>query len=185
MVVLWIALAVVAVLVVAVPVHYFNRGVTLRNRCRESFSNIETELRRRYELIPNLVAVVQGYAKHERAVLEQVTSLRSQAMADHGDPGHQADTERPLVRALERLVAVAEDNPALRADRQFLALQDELAITEDRIQAARRFYNGNVRAYRDHTHQFPGNLFARVYRFRSEPFFEVDPVHVAHPGVAP
>ncbi len=184
MVWLWILLVIVVVLLVAVPIHYYNRGVTLQNRCDESWSNVDTELRRRHELIPNLVATVKGAMSHERGVLEAVTKARAQALRAAHDPAHQAAVQRPLVSALERLLAVAENYPALKTSRNFLELQAELAITEDRIQAARRFYNGNVRVYRNLTRAFPGNVFARVYRFRVIDFFEVEPVHRTVPSVA-
>ncbi len=182
---LWIALAIVALLLIIVPIHYYNRGITLRNRCSESWSNVDTELKRRYDLIPNLVAAVKGAAAHERETLDAVTTARAAALANHGKPGDQADAERPLVRAVERLLAVAEDYPELKASRNFLQLQEELAITEDRIQAARRFYNANVRDQHNHLRQFPGNLFARLYRFEEESYFEVDAVHRIAPKVAP
>lgn len=166
--------------ILLVPVYFYNRLVTLRNRCRESWSNVDTELKRRYELIPNLVEVVKGYAAHERRVIEEVVALRTQAVANHGTPGEQERDEVPLVRALNRLIAVAEAHPHLRASANYLRLQEELVITEDRIQAARRFYNGNVRDYRDTMRTFPGNVFADLFGFPPEDFFQIDPVE-AHP----
>jgi LemA protein len=174
------AAAVLAALVVAL-VAYFNRGILLRNRCDESWANVDTELRRRYELVPNLVETVKGYARHERAVLDAVVAARSRAAQTAGAVDRQADAERPLVAALDRLLAVAEGYPDLKASSNFLKLQHELAITEDRIQANRRFFNANVRDYRNHTRQFPGVLLARLFRFGPLAFFEVEAVH----GVAP
>lgn len=179
----WVLGILAAVVFIVVPIHYFNRGIQLQNRCRESWSNVETELRRRYDLIPNLVRIVRGAMRHEREVLMEVTHARADALAAHGPPGEQAAAERPLVEALDRLLAIAEAYPALRAGRSFRDLQKELAITEDRIQAARRFYNGNVRDYRNHVRQFPGNMFATLYRWGTIDFFEVDPVHVDAPKV--
>ncbi len=182
-VLLWVLLVVAVVILVAVPIHYYNRGVTLQNRCDESWANVDTELKRRHELIPNLVASVKGAMKHERGVLDAVTKARAAAVATAHDARHQVDAQRPLVVALERLLAVAENYPELKTSKNFLELQQELAITEDRIQAARRFYNGNVRDYRNQTRAFPGNLFARLYGFPEIDFFEVDPIHRIAPAV--
>jgi LemA protein len=161
------------VLVGLALLYQYNRMVTLRNRCRESWSNVDAELRRRHDLVPNLVAAVKGAAAHERKVLAAVTEARGRALAAR-DRRTLEGAENELARAMGRLLALAEDYPKLQASRNFLQLQDELAITEDRIQAARRFYNGNVRDYRDQTRQFPGVLVANAFRFGPEPFFEVE-----------
>ena len=129
---------------------------------------------RRYELIPNLVAAVKGYAAHERETLERVIQLRNVCMADHGSVHHQEGTERQLVNAIQSLLAVAEDYPDLKANKNFLELQRELVNTEDRIQAARRFYNGNVRDYRNLLEQIPSNLVAGLFGFEEHDFFNVD-----------
>ena len=171
----WVIALLLVLVVVIVPVAIYNRLVTLRNRCRESWSNVDTELKRRYDLIPNLVATVQGYARHERDVLESVVAARAKAMATHDGAGERERDERPLVAALGRLLAVVERYPDLKASRNFLALQEELAITEDRIQAARRFYNGNVRDYRNKCESFPSNLVAQMGGFQPEEFFSVHP----------
>ncbi len=184
MVYLWVLLGIALLLLIVVPIHYYNRGVTLQNRCEESWSNVDTELKRRHELIPNLMAAVKGAMQHERQVLEAVTQARAQAVKAQRDAAHKTDAERPLVLALERFLAVAESYPALRANENFLKLQHELAITEDRIQAARRFYNGNVRDYRNLIRAFPGNLFARLYKFATIAFFEVDPIHRVAPRIS-
>lgn len=181
-VLLWTTAAVIA-LVVLVPIYYFNRLIRLRNRCRESWSNVDTELKRRHNLIPNLVNTVKGYAKHERSVLDAVVSARTRAMAPHKDAKDQERDEQPLVHALRSLFAVAEDYPDLKASKNFLSLQTELALTEDRIQAARRFYNANVRDYRNTTRAFPGLLFARLYGFEEEAYFQIDPLKVEPPQV--
>ncbi|MHB1261524.1 MAG: LemA family protein [Thermoplasmatota archaeon] len=151
----------------------YNRMVTLRNRCTESWSNIDTELRRRHDLVPNLVAAVKGAAAHERAVLAAVTEARARAVAAV-DRRSLEGAENALSSAVGRLLALAEAYPGLKASRNFLQLQDELAITEDRIQAARRFYNANVRDYRDQTRQFPGSLVANAFGFGDVAFFEVE-----------
>ena len=130
---------------------------------------------RRYELIPNLVAAVKGYAAHERETLERVIELRNTCMADQGSVRHQEGTEKQLVTAVQKLLAVAEAYPDLKADKNFLDLQEELVNTEDRIQAARRFYNGNVRDNRNLCEGFPSNLIANMFGFESRSFFDVDP----------
>lgn len=169
---------VIAIIVVLIPVVYiattYNSLVRLRNHITESWSNVDTELTRRYELIPNLVAAVKGYAAHERETLQRVIELRKTCMADHGSVSHQEGTEKQLVDAVQKLLAVAEAYPDLKADRNFLELQNELVNTEDRIQAARRFYNGNVRDYRNLCESFPSSLVASQFNFGSRDFFNVD-----------
>jgi len=152
----------------------YNVLVRLRQHCRESWSGIDTELKRRYDLIPNLVATVQGYAKHKREVLERVIEARSRAAASHGSPAQQAQDENMLVQSLRGLFALAENYPQLKASDNFLQLQQELANTEDRIQAARRFYNANVRDLNTRIEVFPSNLIAGAFSFRPEEFFEVE-----------
>lgn len=152
----------------------FNRLIALKNHCEEAWSNIDTELKRRHELIPNLVATVKGYAAHEREVLEQVARLREQCMAERGRPAAQADAENQLVRALNQLFVRVEAYPELRASDNFLSLQRELTITEDRIQAARRFYNGNVRENNNLVQMFPSSLVAGAGNFPLRDFFELE-----------
>ncbi len=161
----------------------YNSMVKLRNQCRESWADVDTELKRRYDLIPNLVETVRGYAKHEREVLEQVAQLRSAAAASSGSPASQAVDENKLVLGLRQLLVVAENYPDLKADRHFLELQHELSNTEDRIQAARRFYNANVRDYNTRVEQFPSNLISGAWGFHCEEFFEVEPIAAAAPQV--
>jgi LemA protein len=153
----------------------YNTLVALRNYIRDAWSNVDTELKRRYDLIPNLVATVKGYAAHEREVLEQVTQLRAQCMASQGRPEEQALDENQLVAALQRLLAVVENYPQLKADQHFLQLQRELVNTEDRIQASRRFYNGNVRDYRNKCQTFPSSFVAAVFGFEPQDYFQVPP----------
>jgi LemA protein len=141
---------------------------------KDAWANIDTELRRRYDLIPNLVSTVQGYATHEREVFENVTKARAMATAATGSPAAQAAAEGPLVAALRQLLAVAENYPDLKANENFLALQAELSNTEDRLQTARRFYNGNVRDYNRRVQSFPSMVVARFGHFENEEFFEVD-----------
>jgi LemA protein len=153
----------------------YNTLVALRNHIRDAWGNVDTELKRRYDLIPNLVATVKGYAAHEREVLDRVTQLRAQCMASQGRPTEQAVDENRLVAALQRLLAVVENYPQLKADQNFLQLQRELVNTEDRIQAARRFFNGNVRDYRNKCQMFPSSLIASILGFQPEDFFNVAP----------
>ena len=156
----------------------YNGLVRIRNHVKDAWANIDTELKRRYDLIPNLVSCVKGYAAHEQATLENVIKLRSQCMNNRGGVAEQAGTEKLLVGGLNQLFALAEGYPDLKASANFLQLQEELVNTEDRIQAARRFYNGNVRDYRNKTQAFPSNLVAGMFGFppEAEEFFEVDPV---------
>ena len=161
-------------LVIAVVLSY-NRFVNQRNLIHNSWSNIETELTRRYGLIPNVVETVKGYAAHERAVLEEVTSARASAQAEHGSPEEQARAEGPFISALRHLFAVVENYPELKASSHFLKLQEELANTEDRIQAARRFFNANVRDYNTRVQSFPSNLIAGAFNFKLEEYFQIEP----------
>jgi LemA protein len=171
-----VVVAAVVLLPVIFVVAQYNALVALKNYIRESWSNVDTELKRRYDLIPNLVAVVKGYAAHERAVLERVTELRNRCAANNGSPSEQAVDEKQLVDSLKQLLVVVENYPQLKADQNFLKLQTELVNTEDRIQAARRFYNGNVRDYRNKCETFPSDLVANLFGFKSEgDFFSVPP----------
>jgi len=153
----------------------YNSLVALKNYIRDAWANIDTELKRRYDLIPNLVSTVKAYAAHEREVLERVTQLRNQAAANEGSIASQAEDERQLVDGVQKLFALAEGYPQLKADQNFLQLQHELVNTEDRIQAARRFFNGNVRDYRNKCEQFPSSLIAGMAGFQPESYFEVEP----------
>jgi LemA protein len=170
-----IALLVVILVPVVFVLLQFNALVSLRNYIRVSWSDVDTELKRRYDLIPNLVATVKGYAAHEKTVLERVTELRNRCVANNGSPGEQAVDENQLVDAMKQLLVVVENYPQLKADQQFLKLQTELINTENRIQAARRFYNGNVRDYRNKCETFPSNLVAQMFGFKPEEFFSVPP----------
>ena len=168
--------------IVFAPIIYviaaYNRLVKTRNHCDEAWSNIDTELKRRYNLIPNLVNTVKGYAKHERELLEQVTRHRQICMTDQGSPAQQADSENLLVRSLGRLMARVENYPDLKASQNFLELQQELTNTEDRIQAARRFYNGNIRENNNLVQAFPSNIVAGMFGFTNREYFEVEEVRV-------
>jgi LemA protein len=161
LVLLWVALT-------------FNRFVRLRQHMRESWADIDVELKRRYELIPNLVETVKGYAAHERGVLERVVQLRNRAAANHGTAASQAVDESALMLGLKQLFAVVEAYPQLKADQHFLALQKELANTEDRIAAARRFFNANVRDLNVLRAQFPTSFIGGMFGFETATFFELD-----------
>jgi LemA protein len=152
----------------------YNRFVRLRNMVDESWHDIGTELQRRYDLIPNLVNTVKGYAAHERAVLDSVTTLRKEAMAAQRPPDAQAPREVALGQGVARLMAVAENYPDLKANEEFLSLQRELIDTEDRIQVARRIYNANVRSYDTLIQSFPALIMARSFDFTLRPYFEVE-----------
>jgi len=156
----------------------YNALVAIRNHIRDAWANIDTELKRRYDLIPNLVETAKGYAKHESETLEKVIALRNQCKANNGSPAQQATTEKLVVSSLNGLFALAENYPDLKANSNFQQLQAELVNTEDRIQSARRFYNGNVRDYRNKTQSFPSNIVAQLFGFppQAEEFFEVDPI---------
>jgi LemA protein len=171
--VLLIILGVIVLIAIALVVSY-NRFVSQKNLVRDAWANIDTELRRRYDLIPNLVETVKGYASHEREVFENVTKARAMATAATGSPAEQAAAEGPFVAALRQLFAVAENYPELKANQNFLALQQELSNTEDRLQTARRFYNANVRDYNRRVQSFPSNVIANSFHFAPEQFFEVD-----------
>jgi LemA protein len=152
----------------------YNRFVSQRQLIKDAWANIDTELRRRYDLIPNLVETVRGYASHERTVFENVTRARAAAASATGSPATQAAAEGPLVAALRQLFAVVENYPDLKANQNFLALQQELANTEDRLQTSRRFYNANVRDYNQRVKQFPSVIIASTFNFEEEEFFEVE-----------
>jgi LemA protein len=149
----------------------YNSLVTLRNRVREAWSQIDVQLKRRSSLIPNLVEAVKGYVKHEKDVLENVTKARS-ALMDARDPGHKAAANDMLTGALKSLFAVAEAYPNLRASENFKALQDELSDTETKVAAARQFYNTNVLDLNNSLEQFPSSIVGNMFGFKQEEFFK-------------
>ncbi len=172
-----VALVVVIVLVVVVAlwaVAQYNGFVRLRNLVQESWRQIDVELHRRHDLIPNLVESVKGYAAHERGVFDEVTRARAAAAGPSAGPVEQAAQENALNAALGRLLAVAENYPVLRASENFQQLQAELANTEDRIAAGRRFYNANVRTLNTKVESFPANIIAGMFGFTRAEYFEVD-----------
>lgn len=167
-----IILIVLAVIVGGVILAY-NGLVKLRQRVKEAWSDIDVQLKRRYDLIPNLVDTVKGYAKHEKEVFENVTKARNQAM-NAGTLDEQADAENQLSGALKSLFAVSEDYPDLKANENFLELQRELTDTENKIQASRRFYNNTVMSLNTKVETFPSNIIANAFGFHKEDYFEIE-----------
>lgn len=174
MIAVWILLGVVAVLGIFVWVSY-NGLVQLNVRVQEAWSDITVQLKRRADLIPNLVEAVKGYAAHEKQVFQDVTEARSNVLdATNKGPAETARAENQFEQALKSLFAVSEAYPQLRASENFQQLQNELVDTEDKIQAARRFYNGGVRDLNTRIQQFPSNVIAAMFGFKNKEFFEVD-----------
>jgi LemA protein len=187
--VIWVivVVAIVVVLLLA-SIYFFNRIVRLRNEVDTGWSNIDVQLKRRNDLIPNLVETVKGYAAHERGVFEEVTKARAAVMQAQ-TPGQAGAADSVLGQALGRLFAVAEAYPDLKASQNFLELQSELTDTEDKIAAARRYYNSTVLAYNTSIQTFPSLLFAGMLGFRAREFFEAEegeraPVAVSFPAQA-
>ena len=178
-----IPLGVVAVVAIAFLMSY-NRFVNQRQLIDNSWSNVDSELQRRHDLIPNLVETVKGYAGHEQRTFETVTMARAHAMSARGSAATQSPAELNLVDGMRQLLAISEAYPQLRASYHFLQLQEELVTTENRIQAARRFYNGNVRDFNRRVDSFPSLVIARLFRFAREEYFEVEPIVREAPSVA-
>ena len=172
MLAVWILVAVVVVLLLW-AVFTYNRLVTLRNRVENGWSQIDVQLRRRYDLIPNLIETVKGYAAHEREVFEHVTEARTRAMGATGVED-QANAENAVTAGLGRLIAVAEAYPDLKANQNVLALQEELIGTESKIAYARQFYNDQVALLNTLVQKFPANVIAGLGHFEPKPFFEID-----------
>jgi LemA protein len=170
MTLVYILLAVLVILALWL-IGVFNGLIKLRNRTDEAWSDIDVQLKRRYDLIPNLINTVKGYAKHEEGVFTEVTKARSQAMQAQSASEH-AKAENMLTDTLKSLFAVAENYPDLKASENFLHLQQELVDAEDKIQAARRFYNGNVRDFNTKMQVFPSNLVAGMMGFKKYDFFD-------------
>jgi len=169
---LWIILVLVGVLIIWI-IAIYNSLITLKNRVDEAWSDIDVQLKRRYDLIPNLVETVKGYAAHERELFEKVTEARARAMGATGAK-EKAEAENMLSQTLKSLFAVAENYPQLRASENFAKLQDELSDTENKIQAARRFYNGNVRDFNIKIQVFPNNVINSFLNFKQREFFGIE-----------
>lgn len=177
---------VIVIGIILLPIIYivvtYNTLVRLNQMIKEAWSNIDTELTRRYNLIPNLVETVKGYAQHEKEVLERIVQTRNAAMLNHKiEPDEEAKSQNELVQGLKSLFAVVEGYPELKANQNFLQLQDELINTEDRIQAARRFYNGNVRDMNNKVLTFPSSIIASLGGFQTHAFFEVENLDIRKP----
>lgn len=168
--ILWIVLGLVA-LVLLWLIAVYNGLITLKNRTQEAWSDIDVQLKRRYDLIPNLIESVKGYAKHEKELLENVTKARTEAMSAKG-LADKAQKENMLSETLKSLFAVSENYPDLKASQNFLQLQEELTDTENKIEAARRFYNGNVRDFNTKMQVFPNNMIAKQMSFKEFEMFE-------------
>jgi LemA protein len=168
-------------LVLLYGVYVYNNFVKLTQQTKEAWADIDVQLKRRYDLIPNLIETVKGYAAHERAVLDAVTEARAKATSTHVDAGGvtteqmaaMAGAESALGASLGKLIAVAEAYPDLKANQNFAQLQSELADTENKIQASRRFYNGNARDLKIALQSFPSNIVGSMFNFKEEPFFEL------------
>lgn len=169
--ILWIIVIAIAAIVLWL-IAVYNGLIKLRNQTNEAWADIDVQLKRRYDLIPNLVETVKGYATHEREVFEKVTQARANAMSAQG-VADKAKAENALAGTLKTLFAVAENYPQLRATENFSKLQDELSDTENKIQAARRFYNGNVRDFNTKIQVFPNNIIAGTMGFKQFEFFEL------------
>lgn len=162
----------VAIALVAWMILAYNRLIALTNRCKEAWADIDVQLKRRYDLIPNLIETVKGYVAHERQTLESVTNARTQALGAQTVAEHNA-ADNMLAGALKSLFAVAENYPDLKANTNFIELQRELADTENKIQAARRFYNSVVQELQNALEQFPSNMIAKQFGFMGRDFFEL------------
>ncbi len=179
---MWIIIIILVIFVVVTIVHLYNNLVNLRNRVKNSYSQIEVQLKRRNDLIPNLVETVKGYAGHEKEVFENVTQARSNVMnASNIEEASNADNQ--LTGALKTLFAVAENYPELKANSNFQQLQSELTETEDKISYSRQFYNDVVLKYNNACQQFPSSIFARIFGFKEAEFFEAPESETAVPEV--
>jgi len=172
MTILYIVLAVVVAFVLFLIAKY-NGFVTLKTRTQEAWADIDVQLKRRYDLIPNLVNTVKGYAAHEAGTFEKVTEARSKAM-QAGTIAEKGEAENQLSSTLKSLFAISEAYPELKANTNFLELQRELSDTENKIMASRRFYNGNVRDFNTGVQMFPGNIIAGMFKFTALEFFELE-----------
>ena len=183
MIIVWILLGLVVLLAV-VGVVMYNGLIGLRNKVEEGWRQIDVELKRRHDLIPNLVETVKGYASHERGTLEEVMQARSAAMSGASTPAAAAQAEGQLSQALGRLMAVAEAYPDLKANQNFLALQQELASTEDRIASGRRYYNANVRELNTKVESVPSNIVAGLAHIGRAEYFEAEGAERQAPQVS-
>ena len=169
----FVVLLVIIGVVIITAIGIYNGLIVLRNRCQNAWSQVDVQLRRRYDLIPNLVETVKGYAKHEREVFEKVTQARTSAI-NAGTVKDQAQAENMLSGALKTLFAVAENYPELKANQNFLLLQEELSGTENKITYARQFYNDMVMKFNAKQQVFPSNIIANMFNFKERDYFEIE-----------
>jgi len=176
---LWIILIILAVVAFFV-VGIYNGLVQLRNRCDNSWAQVDVQLRRRYDLIPNLVETVKGYAQHERETFQKVTDARAQAL-NAGNVQAQGQAENMLTGALKSLFAVSENYPELKANQNFMMLQEELAGTESKIAYARQFYNDTAMKFNTKQQVFPSNIIANMFNFQEKEYFEIEEPEAKEP----
>jgi LemA protein len=167
---------IIVIVLVVWAIYTYNRLVVFRNRAKEAWADIDVQLKRRYDLIPNLIETVKGYASHEKEVFENVTKARANALSaeETGDPKEVGEAENQLTETLKSLFAVSENYPDLKASNNFIELQKEIRDTEDKIQASRRFYNRNVLALNTKIETFPVNVIAGTLNFKKREFFEIE-----------
>lgn len=178
-----IIIAAIGVLALVVLVILFNTLVGKRQMANNAWSDIDVQLKRRSDLVPQLVDTVKGYAAHERQLFEDIAERRAAAQGAGNDPAKRAAAEQALSKPVSRLIAVAEAYPELKANQNFLALQNELSETENKIEMARRFYNGATRELNTSVESFPANLFATLFGFAKRPFFEIDDLAAQPPKI--
>lgn len=179
---LWIILVIVALLLVLAVIIIYNELIRNKNRMQEAWSTIDVFLKKRFDLVPNLVDIVKGYAAHEKDVMEQVTRYRAQAMQASG-LSQRMESETAFGRAVGNLMVVAENYPALKANENFLQLQQQLSILEEDLASARRYYNGTVRENNIALESFPSNIVGNLFSFQKGEFFAADPSEKVLPGV--
>ena len=178
----WIILIIVVAVLVLYVIATYNKLVKARNKVRDQWAQIDVQLKRRYDLIPNIVETVKGYAKHEKEALEAVIAARSKALSAT-TPEDEMKADGDVSRALSKLLALTESYPELKANENFLKLQDSLSETEDKIAYSRQFYNDNAKSYRNLVEMFPSNIVAKLFRFEPMAFFEASAEEKAAPKV--
>ena len=170
----YIIVGIIVILIIVALIATYNKLVRLRNQVKNAWAQIDVQLKRRHDLIPNLIETVKGYMKHERETLEAITKARNLAQqAASSGPGARAKAETELSSALGRLLAVVENYPDLKANQNFLALQEELTSTENKLSFSRQYYNDSVLSYNNRTQMFPSNIIASMTGFKASEFFEV------------
>ncbi len=169
-----IGFAIIAIVIVVWFIAIYNSFISLRNRVENGWAQIDVQTKKRFDLVPNLVETVKGYASHEKSVLTEVTEARA-AISKAGSPGERIEAENQLTGALKTLFAVSENYPDLKANQNFLMLQEELSGIENKIAYARQFYNDTVMRFNEKCQKFPSNIVARIFGFKEKVYFEVEP----------